>query len=296
MKVWLVGAGGMLATAVRAELEGRGVPFVATDLDVDIAAEGAVSELMARESPTHVVNCAAYTRVDDAERHEDDAFRANATGPRNLAVAVRGAEASLVHFSTDYVFDGLAKAPYTEDAPCAPAGAYARSKRAGEEAVLAEIEQGLRATLVRTSWLFGEGGKNFVATMVRLIAEREELRVVADQVGRPTYTKDLARAALDLAGIGDGARAPEPGVYHFANAGVTSWHGFTMAIREVCLELGLPVRAARIVPITTAEYPLPAPRPAYSVLDTGRIERVLGRVPRPFREALAEYLRGTLPR
>jgi dTDP-4-dehydrorhamnose reductase len=287
MKIWLVGARGMLGTALLARLERLDVPHVTTDLDVDIAEPARVLEFARRERPTLILNAAGYTRVDDAETHEAEALRVNGVGPENLGVAAREVGAKVVHYSTDYVFDGLGRAPYREDAATGPSGAYGRTKLAGEERLLAACPGA--AVVIRTSWLFGENGPNFVKTMARLLAEKEELRVVADQRGRPTYTGDLADATLALSGLGRDAGA-EPGVYHFANAGEVTWHAFTLAIRDACLKHGRPVKAARILPVTTAEFPRPAPRPAYSVLDTGRIERTLGVPPRDFRLALDEYL------
>jgi len=285
MKVWLVGARGMLGTALVARLE-RQTPWVGTDLDLDITNRDAVLAFAERERPRVIVNAAAYTRVDDAETHEADARRVNADGPENLGLAAAAIDARVVHFSTDYVFDGRGTEPYLEDAPTGPAGAYGRTKLEGEVRLLAACPGA--ATIVRTSWLFGENGPNFVRTMMRLLAEKEELRVVVDQVGRPTYTGDLADAALALAGIAGAARPP--GVYHFANAGAVSWHAFTLAIREACLRARLPVKTERILPVTTAEFPRPAPRPPYSVLDTTKLERALDAAPRAFEEALAEYV------
>jgi dTDP-4-dehydrorhamnose reductase len=287
MKIWLVGARGMLGTALLARLERLGVPRVTTDLDVDIADRGRVLDFARQERPTLILNAAGYTRVDDAETHEADALRVNGLGPENLGIAGREVGAQVVHYSTDYVFDGRATTPYREDATTGPAGAYGRTKLEGEVRLLRACPGA--ATVIRTSWLFGENGPNFVKTMARLLAEKEELRVVADQRGRPTYTGDLADATFALAGLG-GARGAEPGVYHFANAGEVTWHGFTLAIRDACLKHGRPVKAERILPVTTAEFPRPAPRPPYSVLDTGRIERALGEAPRDFRLALDEYL------
>lgn len=289
MTVWVAGASGMLGRAVGAELARRGFEVVGTDLEVDIADAGAVTETLARTGASHVVNCAAYTRVDDAEREEELARRVNATGPEVLGRAALERGAALVHFSTDYVFAGEGRQPYVEDDPTAPRGAYARTKREGEERLLA-LGPGLRLHLVRTSWLFGPGGNNFVVTMLGLIASRDELRVVADQHGRPTYAPDLAAAALDLAGLGAGGERAPDGCYHFANAGETTWHGFACQIRERAAALGFPVQARVVHPVTTAEFPRPAPRPAYSVLDTTRIAAALGRSPRPWHEALDEYL------
>jgi len=292
MKIWLVGARGMLGTALLARLERLAVPRITSDLDVDIAERERVLEFAQKERPTLILNAAGYTRVDDAETHEADALRANGLGPENLGLAAAAVGAKVVHYSTDYVFDGLGTAPYREDAPTRPAGAYGRSKLAGEERLLAACPAG--ATILRTSWLFGENGPNFVKTMARLLAEKDELRVVADQRGRPTYTGDLADATLALAGV-TRATTAEPGIYHFANAGEVSWHAFTLAIRDACVRRGRPVKAERILPVTTAEFPRPAPRPAYSVLDTARIERALGEAPRDFRLTLDEYLARETP-
>jgi dTDP-4-dehydrorhamnose reductase len=289
MKVWLVGAKGLLGSVLRARLEGLGAPFVATDLELDIADLQAVTGFVERERPTLILNAAAYTRVDDAEKHEEDAFRANATGPENLGTAGSRNGSSIVHISTDYVFDGRASVPYREDAPCAPVSAYARSKHEGERRLF-EVTGGRSMWTIRTSWLFGDTGPSFVRRMTELVAERDELRVVADQRGRPTYAPDLADAALRLAGLVEPARPPAAhGVYHFANSGEATWHALAEAVRERALALGLPVRAARIVPITTADYPLPAARPAYSVLDTSKIEAALGIMPRHWHAALDEY-------
>jgi dTDP-4-dehydrorhamnose reductase len=277
----------MLGTALLARLERLGVPRVTSDLDVDIAEQDRVLDFARKERPTLILNAAGYTRVDDAETHEADALRANGTGPGNLGLAAADVGARVVHYSTDYVFDGRGTSPYAEDAATGPAGAYGRTKLAGEEQLLAACPGG--ATVIRTSWLFGENGPNFVKTMARLLAEKEELRVVADQRGRPTYTGDLADATLALAGISR-TGAAEPGIYHFANAGEVTWHAFTLAIRDACVKHGRPVKAERILPVTTAEFPRPAPRPAYSVLGTSRIERALGAAPRDFRQALDEYL------
>jgi len=286
--VWITGGRGMLATALALELQTLGVEFVATDLELDIADEARVLEYAKSVRPRLIVNAAAYTRVDDAETHEADAFRVNAEGVRCLAQAARALDVRLLHYSTDYVFDGKSTSPYLEGHPTAPAGAYGKSKLRGEELLLSILPRG--ATVVRTSWLFGENGPNFVKTILGLMRSRPELRVVADQHGRPTYTRDLAAASLSLCGVSD-KPAAAAGIYHFANSGPTTWHGFTVGIREVCAELGVPVAVERILPVTTAEFPRPAPRPAYSVLDTGKIDAALGGSARPWRDALRAYLR-----
>jgi len=189
------------------------------------------------------------------------------------------------------VFAGDATTPYREQDPVAPRTAYGKTKLEGEQRALSSHPEG--SFVLRTSWLFGENGPNFVRTMVNLMRERETLKVVQDQLGRPTYTRDLAAAALDLLGLAQ-PRAAAPGVYHFANAGEVSWHGFTLGIRAACERLEQALRVREILPVTTAEFPRPAPRPAYSVLDTSRIERALGRAPRSWQTALEHYLAAEL--
>jgi len=289
VKVWLAGAAGMLGQAVARRLESLGVAMEVTDLDLDISRSDDVLAFARHHRFSHIVNCAAYTAVDEAEDDEARATAVNAGGPANLGAAATETGAVLVHFSTDYVFDGTASAPYPEAAACAPLNAYGRSKLAGE---LRVMEAGIpHLYLVRTSWLFGEGGKNFVATMLGLMSRHERLRVVADQRGRPTYTADLARAALDLAGVSPTAGPAEPGLYHFANRGATTWHAFAREILEQARAHGVPLRTETIEPIDTSAFPRPAPRPAYSVLATAKIEAALGYAPRPWEEALGDYLR-----
>ena len=209
------------------------------------------------DSPDHrlvVVNCAAYTAVDAAETDEETAYAVNAAGPALLATACAKVGARLIHVSTDYVFPGDAGRPYEVDDPTGPKGAYGRTKLAGELAVREILPEA--SYVVRTAWLYGTTGKNFVKTMARLERERETISVVADQHGSPTWSRDLAAGLLALAG----SDAPA-GTYHATNRGATTWHGFAQAIFE---ELGADPQ--RVQPVSTEDYPVPAPRPAYSVL------------------------------
>jgi dTDP-4-dehydrorhamnose reductase len=275
MRLLITGAGGMLAQALRRELLARGHEVVALDrAALDITDAAAVASAIGAHRPEAVIQCAAYTRVDDAEREEDAAHRVNAEATGHLARACRAAGARLIYPSTDYVFDGRATSPYTPAAPTNPIGAYGRSKLAGELAAR-EAEDFL---VVRTSWLYGAGGKNFVATILERARRGEALRVVADQYGSPTWTGSLARTIAELI-----ERQAPAGVYHATNRGETTWHGLaTEALRVAGVE-------AEITPVTTAEFPRPAPRPAYSVLDCTATEAVVGELAE-WRESLAEAL------
>ena len=226
-----------------------------------------------------VVNAAAYTAVDAAETHEDRAYAVNAAGPALLATACANVGARLVHVSTDYVFPGNASRPYEVDDPTGPKGAYGRTKLAGELAVREILPTD--SWVVRTAWLYGAGGRNFVKTMARLERERETISVVEDQRGSPTWSRDLAGGLLALAGS-----AVPAGIYHATNGGETTWHGFAQAVFE---ELG--ADPSRVQPTTSAAYPAPAPRPAYSVLSPAAWDAA-GLPPLPgWRESLAEAFR-----
>lgn len=253
MARWLVaGAGGMLAHDLLPRLTGAGHDVTALGrANLDVTDPRACAEAV--EGHDVVVNCAAYTAVDRAETEEAQAFAVNAVGAANLARAAHQHGASLVHVSTDYVVAGAGTTPYAADAPVAPLSAYGRTKAAGEFAVRAECP---RSWIVRTAWLYGAGGKNFPATMQRLAAERDTLTVVADQIGQPTWTVDLAD------GIARIVQAQAPfGIWHGTGSGQTSWHGLAQAVFE---ELGLD--PARVSPIPSSDFPTPATRPAYSVL------------------------------
>lgn len=263
-----------------------------TDRELDIGDRAGVLAYAERERPELIINAAAYTRVDDAEREPALAFRVNADGPAHLAEAAQRVNARLLHFSTDYIFSGEAQQPYVEAAPSGPLGVYGRSKLLGEQRVMQLLPNA--AFVLRTSWLFGKDGPNFVTTMLELLRTRDELRVVDDQHGRPTYAEDLSAASLALVGVSPAAVTAAPGVYHFANAGITSWYRFCCTICEVCRALGEEPRTQRIIPVTTREFARPAPRPAYSVLDTNKIEATLDLTPRSYREALVDYLQEVL--
>jgi dTDP-4-dehydrorhamnose reductase len=254
----------MLGRAFRELLAAKKRPFTGFDLpELDIAEPGQVAPLFERPWSA-VINCAAYTNVDGAEADEATALRANGTAPGVVAAACARARVTLVHFSTDYVFAGDARAPYVVDAPLQPLGAYGRSKAAGEIAIRGS---GAQFLILRTSWLYAPWGNNFVRTMARLTRDKPELKVVDDQHGRPTSAQHLASATLAL--LDRGIR----GTFHVTDGGECTWYEFTVEIARL---LG---RSAIIRPCTTAEFPRPARRPAYSVLDLAPTEAILGPMP-----------------
>lgn len=254
---WLItGAGGQLGTDLCAALAGEDVHAL-RHTDLDIADAAAVARVIAGIRPDVVVNAAAYTAVDAAEQDEDAAYRVNAAGPGVLAAALSGASARMIHVSTDYVFAGDASRPYEVNDPTGPKSAYGRTKLAGEIAVRELLPEA--SYVVRTAWLYGATGDNFVKTMARLERSRDTVDVVDDQRGSPTWSADLARGLAEL-----GRSAAPPGIYHCTNAGDTTWCGLARAIFE---ELG--ADPGRVRATTTDAFPRPAPRPAYSVLSGG---------------------------
>ncbi|CAD2249200.1 dTDP-4-dehydrorhamnose reductase [Xanthomonas arboricola] len=233
----------------------------------DFDAPQTLTSLLDRIGPSRVVNAAAYTAVDRAEQDRDGALRANATSPGVIAAWCASNNVPLVHYSTDYVFDGQGTAPYPEDAQTSPLGVYGETKLAGEEAIRASGAQHL---ILRTAWVYASHGANFLRTMLRVGAERDELRVVADQVGTPTPAALIADVTAQLLR----QRTPDTsGTWHLTAAGQTSWHGFAEAIFQQAVSAGLLSRAPRVVPITTADYPTPAKRPAYSRLSIDKLQR-----------------------
>lgn len=258
-KVLVVGAGGQLGQELQ-RTSGPGVECLPmTRAQLDIADLAAVTQCLTAVAPQVVINAAAYTAVDKAESEVDAAQRTNAAGPLALAQACAEQGVRLIHISTDFVFDGTASQPYKPDAGTAPLGEYGRSKRAGELAVQSVLPAAL---ILRTGWVYSRYGGNFVKTMLRLMSERDELAVVADQVGTPTWAHGLAEAVWACS-----VRPQLRGLYHWSDAGVCSWYDFAVAICEEALALGLLARPVNIRPIAAIEYPTPACRPAYSVLD-----------------------------
>lgn len=287
MRILITGASGMLARAVIPEFERRGHDVVALDREgLDVTDMDAVRDTVSDIMPDVVIQCAGYTHVDQAEREEGYAFRVNAGGAGNVAMACRRVGARMVYPSTDYVFDGEAAEPYGTDAPTGPLNAYGRSKLAGEETTAREADEWL---VVRTSWLYGGGGGNFISSMIERARSGEPLRVVADQLGAPTWTGSLARILADLI-----ERAAPTGIYHAANDGWASWHQLAT---EALWQMGL--GNTRITALNTDDFvrelpedaPPPARRPAYSVLDCSGTRRIIGRPLQEWRDALTEAIR-----
>jgi dTDP-4-dehydrorhamnose reductase len=279
MRILLTGSKGQLGTDIQS-LASPEHEVIAHDLDLDITDRGAVARRLAEVRPDIVLNAAAYTNVDSAESDEITAYRVNALGPQNLALACQGSGVPMMHVSTDFVFSGTASSPYTEfDAPD-PRGVYGRSKHAGELYVSGLLS---RFYICRTSWLYGVGGPNFVKTMLKAGRERREVRVVDDQEGSPTYARDLAARLLEIAQTG------AFGYYHLSNEGSVTWNRFTKDIFEIA-GIDTPV-----LPISTAELDRPAPRPAFSTM-RGLALEIAGMEPmRGYREALAEFILTDLP-
>ncbi len=287
MRVLLTGAAGQLGQAI-SRLKPDLAEIVAVDrARLNITDEAAVTAMVAQIRPDIILNTAAYTQVDTAEAEQAAAYAANAQGPRHLARAAAQSGARLIHISTDFVFDGRGHRPYRPDAPTNPVNAYGASKLAGETGIRDIL--GERALIVRTAWLYGAGGRNFVATMLRLMASRDSLAVVADQVGTPTWTDTLAQTLWALAG-----HERLGGTYHCTDAGGASWYDFAVAIQDEAVAMGILSRPIPIRPIATADYPTPARRPAYSVLDKSETWQLLGAPAAHWRHGLRHMLADTL--
>ena len=279
MKVLLLGGNGQVGTELRRSLAPLGevitstrngvLPDGAPAVALDLSDLHSIAPLLARIDPDVVVNATAYTAVDRAEDDAELAHQVNAAAPQRLAMACAAMGVTLVHYSTDYVFDGSGRRPYREDDPTSPLGVYGASKLAGENAIRAS---GARHLILRTAWVYAMHGQNFLRTMLRVGAERDELRVVADQVGSPTPAWLIADVTATILRKG----IDQSGVRHLVTAGQTSWHGFAEAIFDRACAVGLIGRQPRVLPITTAEYPTPAQRPAYSVLDCSRLQAEYG--------------------
>lgn len=280
--ICVIGNRGMLGSDVCRELETRGLSIVGTDQEVDITDPAAIQELVKDRDVRWIVNCAAYTAVDRAEEEPDAAFSLNAEAVGNIAELAERIGSTLIHISTDYVFNGQGDEPYGEDDPVDPLGVYGRSKAAGEKLALDRCS---KTYIVRTAWLYGSNGNNFVFTMLKLMKERTSLKVVNDQVGSPTYTAHLAAAIASI------IQSPvnRCGIYHYTNEGQTTWFEFAKEIQRVAIAKGLITDACVIQSCTTKEFPTKTARPSYSVLSKDKIKRVFGISIPDWQDALAEF-------
>lgn len=278
MRVLITGASGQLGEALQKEAPASADLTAISIEDVDLADFAMLRARLAVEAPQVIINAAAYTAVDKAESNEDEAQAVNSDAVAIMAEAMTETGGKLVHVSTDFVFDGQATEPYFPSALRNPLSAYGRTKAAGEDHLRAED------LLLRTSWVYEASGSNFVRTMLKLMREREELLVVADQVGSPTWATDLARVIWQL------IERDATGTFHHCDEGEVSWYEFAVAIAEEAHALGLIARIPTIKPITTAEYPTPARRPAYSVLDCSATRELLGDEGVPWRTNLQRML------
>lgn len=283
-KIIITGASGQLGLSVRnaaAEFGGYDFLFLSrADLPVDD--DEGLASYFGSIQPDFCINCAAYTAVDAAESNVEEAFAVNAGAVKTLAEVCRDNNTKLIHISTDYVFNGQSSTPYQEDTKVDPINVYGASKAKGEELAIAANPETI---IIRTSWVYSEYGKNFVKTMIRLMGERDQLNVVSDQTGAPTYAPDLAKAILRIIDAG----AEKPGIFHYCNEGSITWYEFALAIRE------LTGSNCQVNPIPSSAYPLPAKRPSFSLLDTSAITREYGIEMLPWKQSLKNCLQKLLP-
>ncbi len=288
MRILLTGAKGQLGREILKQAPGNACDCIGIDIaEADLTDPGQVERVMDTSRPDLLINAAAYTQVDAAETDARAAFAANRDAAAHLAAACAAARIPMVHVSTDFVFDGKKTEPYVETDPVAPLSVYGQSKAAGEEAVRRTLGQHL---IIRTAWLYGVHGHNFVKSMLRLGRENRELRVVADQIGCPTFAGDLAGALLTLCRrIRNQDQVPW-GTYHLCGHGAVSWHGFAQRILQIAHRLDM-VGAVKVTPISTAEYPTPAPRPAFSVMACEKIHTGFGIDSPPWQASLENMLK-----
>jgi dTDP-4-dehydrorhamnose reductase len=281
MKTLIFGSGGQVGQALQALAPPHAVVTAADHAVLDLVDDTVIEPFIAQAAPELIINASGYTAVDKAESERDLAYAINAEAPGAMAKAAAALGARFIHISTDFVFDGKGHLPYTSDAATNPISGYGRSKLAGEQWVAAA---NANALTVRTAWVYSAGGTNFVGTMLRLMATRDEINVVADQIGTPTHADSLARALWAL------AETDHKGIAHFTDAGVASWYDFAVAIFDLGRAAGLLDKAVRIKPIPTSAYPTPAARPPYSVLDKAATWDLLGYKSDHWRHELATMM------
>jgi dTDP-4-dehydrorhamnose reductase len=282
MKCLVTGAAGQLGRETVLALQAAGEDVIGIDREeLDFSQPNEVAEGIAAHRAAWVINCAAYTNVDKAEQEQELVFRVNRDSAKAVAEGVAAYGGRLLHVSTDFIFGGEQSRPYAEDDPAKPLGVYGQSKWEGEQGVQDVMPD---AVILRTAWVYGIHGHNFVKTLLRLAAERDELRVVDDQIGTPAWTADITRALLSL------IEADASGVFNFTNEGVASWYDFASEIVANARDLGLPLKVKKISPIPTVDFPTPATRPAYSVLSKVKIRQVLDYSIPHWRESLTAMM------
>jgi dTDP-4-dehydrorhamnose reductase len=267
--IWVIGDRGMLGSELRERLNRSGIEYIGTDRELDITDNAAISAFASGKRIRWVVNCAAYTAVEKAEDEPLLCRRLNAYGAGNIASVAASIDAKMVQISTDYVFDGSARRPYLEDDPVNPIGTYGRTKAEGELLVLRNCPGSF---IIRTAWLYGKHGGNFIYTMLKLMKDRESINVVADQRGSPTWASDLTDAIIRIIE----SESDKYGIYHYTDEGDISWFDFAVAIRGLAKSSGILTKNCAINPITTEEFPAKVRRPAYSVLSKKKIREVFG--------------------
>lgn len=280
MHIWICGGDGMLGSELRRQLKHIGWSYNSTDKEVNICDSAQLNQYLEKNSVTHVINCAGYTQVDQAEIEPDLAYAINAEGPKLLAQACKRHKCHLIHISTDYVFDGRSDSPYKETAACHPLSVYGKSKLLGENNIQDNCQN---YSIIRTSWLMGQDGRNFVRTMMEKMSSEESLRIVNDQVGRVTFCKDLSEAILNHL-------LDFQGVIHFANQEEISWYELAKEVFLQLKENAFPLAIREIIPVSSQEYKTLAERPANSVLNTEQFESLVKQPIRSYKKALEEYL------
>ena len=280
--IWLIGNKGMLGAEVEALLRKQSMPYIASDKEVDITDQGQLQQFVSDSHPSWIINCSAYTAVDKAEDEPELAFFINARGPRNIAEIAKNSGAKFIHISTDYVFDGIKQGAYVETDPPNPLGVYGTSKYEGEVGITETLSEYF---IIRTAWLYGKQGGNFACTMLRLFKERDEVRVVGDQYGSPTYAPDLAGALLDIIDL----NSDSYGIYHFANEGKISWHDFACEIYRMAQKKDLLTKEVLIRRIVTQDYPTKAQRPQNSYLSKEKIKSTFNIVVRHWQAGLQDF-------
>ncbi|HCM26019.1 MAG TPA: dTDP-4-dehydrorhamnose reductase [Treponema sp.] len=283
--IWLIGNRGMLGTELSEALARSSLPFVGTDREVSILDQEALASFTRGKDINWIVNCAAYTAVDKAEDEAGLCRALNTDGPANIARLATSIGASLLHISTDYVFDGKGSRPYQEDDKTCPTGVYGKTKADGEAAALAACP---RTVILRTAWLYGRHGPNFVTTMLRLMKEKDSIGVVADQKGSPTWARDLSHAITAILSAEENVY----GIFHFTDGGEITWHDFAVEIQRLGRNYGLLENDCTVNALTTAQYPTKTHRPPYSVLSKEKIVKKYGVEVPDWKESLERFLKG----